>query len=90
MQIQNKAPDFSLNFCSLHAECEYLQAVPQSFESKEEYVAVLEPLLIEESQAQLHSNWEESTKGVPSFQHSRVYIDGVYVHTEGSPATLTC
>ncbi|KAJ0251719.1 Uncharacterized protein HA466_0126370 [Hirschfeldia incana] len=45
-----------------HPEDAELECVPERFESPDEYVRVLEPLLFEECRAQLYSSWEESSQ----------------------------
>ncbi|CAM6105716.1 unnamed protein product [Calypogeia fissa] len=54
-----------------------LQKVPGRFESVEDYVRVLEPLLFEECRAQLNSSWEELLEGSVKDAHVPVTIKGV-------------
>ncbi|KAJ7540105.1 hypothetical protein O6H91_10G001500 [Diphasiastrum complanatum] len=60
-----------------------LQRVPGSFASVEEYVQVFEPLLFEESRAQLHSVWEELSDSSSKDVHIPVSIKNLEKRERG-------
>lgn len=65
-----------------------LEQVPGRFNSVEDYVRVLEPLLFEECRAQLHSSWEELLEGSVKDAHHPVNIKGVERRERGKDSTL--
>ncbi|RRT73097.1 hypothetical protein B296_00006536 [Ensete ventricosum] len=61
----------------LLAEETELQRVPENFESVEEYVRVLEPLLFEECRAQLYSTYEELQETITRDAYIMVRVKNV-------------
>ncbi|RWW77539.1 hypothetical protein BHE74_00014296 [Ensete ventricosum] len=74
----------------LLAEETELQRVPENFESVEEYVRVLEPLLFEECRAQLYSTYEELQETITRDAYIMVRVKNVERRERGEHIAVIC